>query len=146
MNKNQSTESDEYELEHVVNVASAGGFRRDSQSTSRDPEIPQESIVAQITDVPSTVIESSLDVHAPHVMGEIVEVFELIPQERDKNCAVKQTDDQNTHRQQDNQLQVARQAAQQERERERERKKKRKGRKEEGKREREEKLCVERRK
>ena len=59
---------------------------------------------------------------------EIVEVFELIPQERVKNCAVKQTDDQNTH----NQLQVARQAARRGSEREREKKKERKGRKEGG--------------
>ena len=32
---------------------------------------------------------------AHQVMEEIVEVFELIPQERVKQCTVKQTDDQN---------------------------------------------------
>ena len=37
-----------------------------------------------------------MEVHAPHVIGEIVEVFELILQEREKNCAVKQTNDQKT--------------------------------------------------
>ena len=58
---------------------------------------------------------------------EIVEVFELIPQERVKSGAVKQTDDQNTQQLQDNQLQVARQAARRGSERERKKKKGRKG-------------------
>ena len=64
---------------------------------------------------------------------EIVEVFELILQERVKSGAVKQTDDQNTQQLQDNQLQVARQAARRGSDRERERekleRKERKGRK-----------------
>ena len=48
---------------------------------------------------------------------EIVEVFQLIPQERVNQCTVKQTDDQNKQQLQDNQQQLARQAARQERER-----------------------------
>ena len=58
-----------------------------------------------------------MDVPVPQVMGEIVEAFELIPQERVENYAVKQTDDRNKQQLQDHQLQVARQAARRERER-----------------------------
>ena len=46
-----------------------------------------------------------MDVPAHQVMKEIVEVFELIPQERVKQCTVKLTDDQNKQQLQDNQQQ-----------------------------------------
>ena len=82
----------------------------------------------QITDVPATGIEPSMEVHAPHVIGEIVEVFELILQEREKNCAVKQTNDQK-HAAAARQSTASSEAGSTTRERER------KGRKEEGKRE-----------
>ena len=68
-----------------------------------DQEIPQERIVEQVMDVP-----------VPQATGEIVEAFELIPQERVKQCTGKQTDDQNKQQLQDNQQQLARQAARQE--------------------------------
>ena len=55
----------------------------------------------------------SLDAY--QVMEEIVEVFELIPQERVKQCTAKQTDNQNTQQVQDNEQQLARHAARQER-------------------------------
>ena len=94
---------------------------------SCDHEIPQERIVEQITDVHvpqkgsfERTCEQSMDVPVPQTMGEVVEAFELIPQERMQNCAVTQTDIQNKQQLQDNQLQVAWQAARQERKKERE--------------------------
>ena len=81
-----------------------------------DQEIPQERIV-------------EIDVPVPQAVEEIGEAFELIPQECGKQCNVKQTDDQNEQQLQDNQQQLARQAAR----KEREGKKGMKGRKEENK-------------
>ena len=51
-------------------------------------DMPQKGILKR-------TCEQIMDVPAHQVMEEIVEVFELIPQERLKQCAVKQTDDQN---------------------------------------------------
>ena len=58
LNKNQSTEGDEYEPEQIVNVPVPEVLEETVEGVKPcDQEIPQESIVAQITDVPATAVE-----------------------------------------------------------------------------------------
>ena len=55
LNKNQSIESDKYELEHTVNVTVREVLEETVEEvTPCDQEIPQESIVEQITFVPDS--------------------------------------------------------------------------------------------